>query len=70
MFGEGPLSDYNRPPLLRALDLSLGVLLLGLLGYTAYMGYWDVFVVVLAIAGISARRDMMLGFRTSAKDDG
>jgi hypothetical protein len=68
-FGEGPLSSYERPSSLRSLDIVLGVLLLGLLGYTAFKGYWEVFVVVLAVAGVSARRDMLLGFRVTPDDD-
>lgn len=67
-FGDGPLSDYERPPSLRALDTLLGVLLVALLGYTAYKGYWEVFVLVLAVGVVSGRRDMMLGFRASEKD--
>ncbi len=68
-FGDGPLSTYERPPSLRALDLSLAVLLVGLLAYTGYKGYWEVFVLVLAVAVITARRDMILGFRPPSPND-
>jgi hypothetical protein len=68
-FGDGPLSDYARPAPLRTLDRVLGVLLLGLLAYTGYMGYWEVFVVVAAITVVCVRRDMILGYRVSGDED-
>jgi hypothetical protein len=67
-FGDGPLSDYARPAPLRMLDRVLGVLLLGLLAYTGYKRYWEVFVVVVAIAVVCARRDMILGYRVGNED--
>jgi len=45
------------------------VLLIGLLAYTGYKGYWEVFVLVLAVAVITARRDMILGFRPPSPND-
>lgn len=68
-FGQGPLSNYERPPSLRAMDTLLGLLLLGLLGYAAYKGYWEMFVGVLAVAAVSARRDVILGFHLARDDD-
>lgn len=68
-FGDGPLSDYRRPASLRTLDTVLGVLLLGLLVYTGYKGYWEVFVLVVAVAVVCARRDMILGYRVGDEDD-
>jgi hypothetical protein len=68
-FGDGPLSDYRRPAPLRTLDTLLGVFLLALLGYTGYKGYWEVFVLVLALAVVCARRDMILGYRVGDQDD-
>lgn len=68
-FGDGPLSDYARPAPLRTLDRVLGVLLLGLLAYTGYKGYWEVFVVVAAIAVVCGRRDMLLGYRVNGDED-
>jgi hypothetical protein len=57
-----------RPSSLRALDTLLGLLLLGLLVYTAVKGYWEVFVLALAVAVVVARRDMLLGYHLPGKD--
>jgi hypothetical protein len=47
---------------LHVLDILLGVLLLGLLGYTAYRGYREVFAAILVAALISAKRDFVRGY--------
>jgi len=49
----------------RALDIAFALVLLGLLGYTAYKGLWVVFAVALCVLAVKARYDLSRGYGMS-----